>query len=101
MQRMCAAVVEPTATSLRLLKKKPIVARLEESNLRALIVNWFDALFDESAFDCSISSWDRKETVPGDGLVLVGSEGWNDAEKAAETLLGYARSELQQLRMAL
>jgi len=104
MQHMCAAVVEPTATSLRLLKKKPIFARLEESNLRALIVNWFDALFDESAFDCSISSWDRKETVPGDGLVVVGGnqvEGWNDAEKAAETLLGYVRSELQQLRMAL
>ncbi len=104
MQRMCAAVVEPSASSLRLLKKKPLFARLEESNLCALVVNWFDALFDESAFDSSISSWDRKETVPGNGLVLAGGnqvEGWNDAEKAAETLLGYARSELQQLRMAL
>ena len=104
MQRMCAAVVEPTATSLRLLKKKPLFARLEESDLRALIVNWFDVLFEESSFDSSISSWDRKETVPGDGLIVAGgnkAEGWNDAEKAAETLLGYARSELQQLRMTL
>src|SRR6266566_1679105 len=104
MQRMCAAVVEPIPSSLRLLKKKQIFARLTENNLRALIINWFDALFEESGFDSSISSWDRKETVPGDGLIVAGgnkAEKWNDAEKAAETLLGYARSELQQLRMTL
>ena len=104
MQRMCAAVVEPTGISMRLLRKKPIFARLDESSLHALIVNWLDALFDESAFDVNISSWDRKETVPGDGFVLAGSnqaEGWNDAEKAAEVLLGYTRSELQELRDVL
>ena len=105
MQRMCAAVVGPTATSLRLLKKKPIFARLQESDLRAFLVNWIEALLDESAFDSSISSWDRKATVPGEGLVLASTsakaEGWNDAEKAAEVLLGYVRNELQMLRTIL
>ena len=105
MQRMCAAVVEPTDGSLRLLKKKAIFARLHDDDLRAFLVNWIEALFDESAFDASISPWDRKATVPGDGLVLASTspkaEGWNDAEKAAEALLGYARNELQQLRTTL
>jgi hypothetical protein len=40
MQRMCAAVVEPTNMSLRLLKKKPIFARLQDSDLRGFLVNW-------------------------------------------------------------
>ncbi|HLL78407.1 MAG TPA: Zn-binding domain-containing protein, partial [Ktedonobacteraceae bacterium] len=105
MQRMCAAVVEPTASSLRLLKKKPMFARLQEDDLRAFLICWIEALFDESAFDASIASSDRRETVPGDGFKLdstsAKSEGWNDAEKAAEALLGYARSELQQLRTML
>ena len=103
MQRMCAAVVEPTATG-RLIKK-PIFARLDASKLRALIVNWIEALLDVSAFDASISPADRKETMPGEGFMLAGdaskSESWNDAEKAAELLLGYAKSELQQIRTAL
>ena len=105
MQRMCAAVIEPTATSLRLLKKKSIFVRLQENDLRAFLVNWIEALLDESAFDSSIASWDRHETVPGEGFKLASTsapaEGWNDAEKAAETLLGYARNELQQLRTIL
>ena len=103
MQRMCAAIVEPAAFS-RLLKK-PIFARLDESKLRALIVNWIEALLDVSAFDASISQADRKETMPGEGFMLAGnasqSESWNDAEKAAELLLGYAKNELQQIRTAL
>ena len=105
MQRMCAAVVEPTPTSLRLLRKRPIFARLEESELRALVVNWFEALLDKSAFDATISPSDRKETVPGDGFVLMGNasqtEGWNEAERAAEALLDYTKDELQQIRREL
>ncbi len=102
MQRMCAAVVEPIPNSLRLLKRKPIFARLEESDLHALVLHWIETVLDKSAFDASISPFDRQNTVPGEGFVLASTsaktEGWNDAEKAAETLLGYAKSELQQLR---
>ncbi len=105
MQRMCAAVVEPIPSSLRLLKKKQIFARLTENDLRALAINWIEALLDDSAFDANISPSDRKDTVAGEGFAITGdtakAESWNDAEKAAETLLGYARSELQQIRMAL
>ena len=105
MQRICAAVVEPMIFSLRLLKKKPLFDRLQENDLYAFLVNWIETLLDESAFDASIASWDRQETVPGEGFKLAStsmkSESWNDAEKAAEALLGYARNELQQLRTIL
>ncbi|HVB74904.1 MAG TPA: DEAD/DEAH box helicase [Ktedonobacteraceae bacterium] len=104
MQRMCAAVMEPQPNSLKLLKKKPIFSRLDESDLRALVVNWIAALLEESAFDGAISPADRKDTVPGEGLATTSgtaTSGWNEAEKAAEIVLGYARSELPQLRQAL
>lgn len=104
MQRMCAAVMEPLPVSLKLLKKKPIFSRLEESDLRALVVNWLAALLEESAFDGSISPADRKETVPGEGFAVTSGTAtgaWNEAEKAAEITLGYARSELSQLRQTL
>jgi ATP-dependent helicase YprA (DUF1998 family) len=103
MQRMCAAVVEPAQISIRL-KKKPLFARLQEDDLRAFLICWIEALLDESAFDASIASWDRQETVPGEGFKLASTsakDSWNDAEKAAEALLGYARTELQQLRTIL
>jgi hypothetical protein len=104
-QRMCAAAVEPTTSSLRGLKRKHLFAHLKDGDLRALAVNWIEALLDDSAFDSSISPWDRKDIVPGEGLVLAGTNsqaaGWNDAEKAAEALLGFDKSALQQLRQAL
>src|SRR6266566_364964 len=105
MQRMCAAVVEPPLTSLRLLRKKPIFARLEEEgDLRALIIAWIETLLEKSAFDISIAPADRKNIVPGDGFALMGDSakagGWNEAEKAAETVLGYAKGDLQHIRMA-
>ena len=104
MQRMCAAVIEPMPSSLRLLGKKPVFSRLAESDLHALVINWIEALLDKSAFDANISSSDRQNTVAGDGFVLASTsakaEKWNEAEKAAETLLGYAKNELQQIRTA-
>lgn len=104
MQRMCAAVIEPLAKSLRQLRKKPVFARLEESDLRSLSLHWVESLLEESAFDASIASSDRQNTVPGEGFVLSSTatkaEKWNEAEKAAGEFWNYPKSEFQQIRTA-
>jgi len=105
MQRMCAAVVEPTATSLHSLKRKTIFARLDEPDLRALTIHWINALLEQSAFDANITPTDRQQTVPGEGFAASGNgtlpASWNEAEKAAEAVLGYCQNELPQIRIAL
>ncbi len=50
MQRMCAAVVEPNQASLRQLRRKPLLTRLSDLQLRALVTNWIEELLQESAF---------------------------------------------------
>ena len=99
-QRMCAAVVEPTAQALKRLKRKSFFERLTDLQLRALVANWIEELLDESAFDSNIAPHDRENTVPG-GNFRTSSPTWNDAEKAAETVLGYQRNELSLLRQLL
>ncbi len=101
MQRMCAAVVEPTTASLRILSKKPLFARLQSDELRALAIAWIEALLADGAFDSNIASADRQQLLPREGVVSSSEgqeESWNEAEKAAELLLGYKREELRQLR---
>ena len=100
-QRMCAAVVEPRPTSLKQLKRKPLFARLTDTQLRALVIIWIEELLEESAFDAQITPHDRENTVPGSGFAYTGSAEWNDAEKAAETLLGYTHGELPLIRQTL
>ncbi len=100
MQRMCAAVVEPRPASLQQLKRKQIFARLSEQQLRALTIYWIEELLEESAFDDKIPPHDRENTVPGSGFEYT-SATWNDAEKAAETLLGYRSDELALVRQFL
>lgn len=101
MQRMCAAVVEPRTIFLKQLRRKPLFARLTDAQLRALVTIWIEELLEESAFDARISPHDRENTVLGSGFAYTGSAEWNDAEKAAETLLGYTHGELSLLRQAL
>lgn len=104
MQRMCAAVVEPTAASLRILGKKALFARLQGQDLRALAIAWIEALLSDGAFDAHIAPADRVQLLPREGFVPTGEETkaatWNEAEKVSETILGYSNSELQQLRQA-
>lgn len=100
MQRMCAAVVEARPASLKQLKRKPLFARLTDVQLRALVIIWIEELLEESAFDARIAPHDRENTVPGSGFAYTSAE-WNDAEKAAETLLSYTRGELPLLRQSL
>lgn len=97
-QRMCAAVVEPRPASLKQLRRKPLLARLTEQQLQALAIYWIEELLEESAFDSKISPHDRENTVPGSGFAYTASTAWNDAEKAAEKLLGYRADELILLR---
>lgn len=97
MQRMCAAVVEPSAASLKRLKRKPLFERLTEQQLRALTMYWIEELLNVSAFDAKISPHDRENTVRGETFAYTGSS-WNDAEKAAKTLLGYHEGELALIR---
>lgn len=98
-QRMCAAVVEPTPGSLRQLKRRPVFAHLEEQDLRALAINWIEDLLDESAFDARIAPEDRENTVPGSGFAYA-TEKWNDTEEAARDLLGYTQNDLHLIRQA-
>jgi len=102
MQRMCAAVVEPTTASLRSLSKKPLFARLQAQDIRALAIAWIEALLADGAFDANIAPSDRTQLLPREGFAQNGEEtkgaSWNEAEKAAEEVLGYSSSELSQLR---
>ncbi len=99
-QRMCAAVVEPRPASVKQLRRKALFTRLSEQQLRAFIIYWIEELLEESAFDSQISPHDRENTVPGSGFAYR-SAPWNDAEKAAETLLGYKIDELSLIRQLL
>ena len=101
MQRMCAAVVEPMPATLRQLKRNSPFARLTDQQLRTLVTNWIEELLEESAFDINISPHDRENVVPGSGFAYTASNGWNDAEKAAEMLLGYRKDELPLIRRIL
>jgi hypothetical protein len=100
MQRICAAVVEPTPASLRQLKRKSFFTRLTDQQLRALAIYWIEELLEESAFDMNITPQDRENTVPGSSFDYADLN-WNDAEKAAQTLLGYQNDDLQILRRSL
>ncbi len=100
MQRMCAAVVEPNQASLRQLKRKTLLTRLSDLQLRALVTNWIEELLQESAFDASIVPHDRENTVPGSAFDYQ-DPSCNDAEKVAEKLLGFQPEELPLLRQIL
>jgi Distinct helicase family with a unique C-terminal domain including a metal-binding cysteine cluster len=99
MPRMCAAVVEPTPTALRHLKRKQLLQRLTEEQLRAFVTNWIEELLQKSAFDKNITPHDREITVQGGDYDPEDAN--NNAEKIAKELLGYTDEELPLLRQTL
>ena len=106
MQRMCVAVVEPTATVLRALKRRqgPFSA-MTDKDLRAFVIAWIVSLLNLGAFDSQISLIDRASILPSDGFDYAEqsatSENWLDAEEAAKVSLGVDDADLRVMRERL
>lgn len=106
MQRMCVALVEPTPTVLRALKKRqgPFSA-LDDKDLRAFLIAWIESLLNLGAFDSQISSTDRTSVIPSDGFDYSNqsttSERWLDAEEAAKLSLDVDEADLRVMRERL